>query len=137
MSTLTIAFTETSYQTAPLPDYDPFLLDRAATLFRMVARRIGPVRARQHRGSFSFIAASSDLTAAKIVIYELGKGKMNGPDPHLVNGVYVFIRLSGNAIGHTLGVAPKHHERFAYFRLQDGQDLDEMADFIAACAGAQ
>ena len=65
MSTLTIAFTETSYQTAPLPDYDPFLLDRGATLFRMVARRIGPVRARQHRGSFSFIAASSDLTAAR------------------------------------------------------------------------
>jgi hypothetical protein len=30
-----------------------------------------------------------------------------------------------------------HHERFAYFRLSDSQDLEEMADFIAACAGAQ
>ena len=137
MSTLNIAFTETSYQTAPLSEYDPSLLDRAATLFRRVAQRVGPVRAKQHKGSFSFIAASSDATAAKIVIYEAGKGKMNGPDPHLVNGVYVLIRLTGNATGKTIGVAPKHHERFAYFRLQDGQELEEMADFIAACAGAQ
>jgi len=137
MSTLTIAFTETSYQTAPLPEYDPALLDRATTLFRCVAVRVGHVRAKQHKGSFSFIAASSDATAAKILIYEAGKGKMNGPDPHLVNGVYVLLRLHGNATGQTIGVAPKHHERFAYFRLQDGQDLDEMADFIAACAGAQ
>lgn len=71
------------------------------------------------------------------MIYELGKGKMNGPDPHLVDGVYVLIRLFGNATGHTIGVAPNHHERFAYFRLHDGQDLDEMADFIVACAGAR
>ena len=30
-----------------------------------------------------------------------------------------------------------HHERFAYFRLACEQGLDEMADFIAAFAGAQ
>ena len=29
------------------------------------------------------------------------------------------------------------HERFAYFRLHDEQGLDEMADFIVACVGAQ
>ena len=137
MSTLPIVFTETSYQTAPLSEYDLSLLGRAAKLFRLVALRVGHVRAKQHKGSFSFIAASSEATAAKILIYEAGKGKMNGPDPHLVNGVYVLIRLPGSATGHTIGVAPQHHERFAYFRLHDGQNLDEMANFIATCAGAQ
>ena len=136
MSTLTIAFTETSYQTAPLTEYDPHLFDRAALLFQCAARRVGH-RARRHRGSFSVIAASSDATAAKIVIFEAHKGKINGPDPHLVDGVYVLIRLPANATGKTIAVAPKHHERFAFFRLHESQDLDEMADFIAACAGAQ
>jgi len=136
MSTLTIAFTESSYQTAPLNLYDPDLAGRATALFRCVAARVGH-RAKRHRGSFSVIAGSSDATAAKIVIFEAGKGKTNGPNPHLANGVYVLIRLPGDATGQTIGVAPKHHERFAFFRLQDSQDLEEMADFIAACAGAQ
>jgi hypothetical protein len=137
LSTLTIAFTETSYQTAPLAEYDPALLDRAASLFRRVARLVGPGRTKRHRGSFSVLAASNDSTAAKIVIYESGIGKMNGPDPQLADGVYVLIRLPANAAGRTLAVAPQHHERFAYFTLASGQDLDEMADFIATCAGAQ
>lgn len=137
MSTLTIAFTETSYQTEPLAEYAPALLDRAAALFQRVAKRVGHARARRHTGSFSVIAASSEATAAKIVIYERGKGKTNGPNPQLVDGVYVLIRLFGDATGHSIAVAPNHHERFAYFRLHDGQDLDEMADFIVACAGAR
>jgi hypothetical protein len=130
-------FTETSYQTAPLADYTPALRDRASALFRLVTERAGPSRVKEHRGSFSVIAASSDATAAKILIYEAGKGKVNGPDPRLADGVYVLIRLPGSATGRTIGVAPMHHERFAYFLLHEAQGLDEMADFIAACAGAQ
>jgi len=129
-------FTETSYQTAPLVDYSPAFRERAAALFRLVAERVGAARAKEFKGSFSMIAASSDATAAKIVIYEAGKGKINGHDPRLLDGIYVLIRVHGTA-GRTIGVAPMHHERFAYFRLHDEQGLEEMADFIAACARGQ
>lgn len=70
------------------------------------------------------------------MVYEAGKGKINGTDPRREDGVYVLIRVPSNAIGRTIGVAPKHDERFVYFRLAPGQNLDQMADFIAACAGA-
>ena len=136
MGTMEFQFTETSYQTAPLVDYSPPFRQRAAALFRLVAERVGAARAKEFKGSFSVIAASSDATAAEIVIYEAGKGKINGHDPQLADGVYVLIRVHGKA-GRTIGVAPMHHERFAYFRLADEQGLEEMADFIAACAGAQ
>ena len=136
MGTLEFAFTETSYQTAPLEDYRPELLERAGALFKRIVDRAGPSRAKQFKGSFSVFAASSDATAAKIIIYESGKGKVNGHDPGLTDGVYVLIRVHG-ATGRTLGVAPMHHERFAYFRLIEAQPLDEMADFIASCAAAQ
>ena len=136
MTPMDLPFTETSYQTAPLAEYSPAFRDRAAALFRLVAERVGASRAKEHRGSFSVIAASSDATAAKILIFETGKGKINGGDPGLADGVYVLLRVH-SPTGRTLGVAPAHHERFAYFRLHDEQNPDEMADFIAACAGAQ
>lgn len=136
MDTMEFQFTETSYQTAPLADYSPVFRERAAALFRLVAERVGGARAKQFKGSFSVIAASSDATAAKILIYEAGKGKINGHDPQLANGIYVLTRVHGTA-RRTIAVAPMHHERFAYFRLHEGQGLDEMADFLAACATAQ
>jgi hypothetical protein len=136
MGTLEFSFTETSYQTAPLVEYDPELRARAAALFRLVTERTGPSRVKQFTGSYSIFAASSDATAAKIVIYESGKGKINGFDPQLASGIYILIRVHGTT-GRTIGVAPKHHERFAYFRLHESQALEEMADFIVSCAGAQ
>jgi hypothetical protein len=136
MGTLEFPFTETSYQTVSLAEYSPAFHDRAAALFRLVTSRVGESRAKVHKGSYSVIAASSESTAAKILIYEAGKGKINGLDPHLADGVLVLIRVHGTA-RRTLGVAPMHHERFAYFRLAGEQDLGEMADFIAACAAAQ
>jgi hypothetical protein len=131
-----LPFTETSYQTAPLADYSPVFRDRAAALFRLLSERVGPARAKQHTGSYSVVAASSDATAAKVLVYESGKGKMNGDDPQLADGVYVLLRVHGTT-GRTLGVAPAHHERFAYFQLQETHPLDEIADFIAACVKAQ
>jgi len=70
------------------------------------------------------------------MMYECAKGKINGHDLQLADGVYVLIRVHGTA-RYTIGVALMHHERFAYFRLLVGQGLEEVADFIAACAGAQ
>lgn len=70
------------------------------------------------------------------MIHERAKGKINGRDLQLGDGVYVPIRVHGTARC-TIGVAPMHRERFAYFRRLDGQDLEEIADFIAAGAGAQ
>ena len=131
-----LPFTETSYQTVPLVEYSPALRGRAAGLFQLVAERVGAAIAKEHKGSFSVLAATSEATAAKIMIYESSKGKINGRDLQLADGVYVLIRVHGSARC-TIGVAPMHHERFAYFRLLDGQGLAEIADFIAACAGAQ
>jgi hypothetical protein len=131
-----LPFPEASYQTAPLAQYSPALLHRATALFELVTERVGAPRAKEHKGSFSVLAVSSEATAAKIMIYESAKGKINGRDLQLADGVYVLIRVHGSARC-TIGVAPMHHERFAYFRLLDGQGLDEIADFIAACAGAQ
>lgn len=131
-----LPFPEASYQTVPLVEYSPALRDRATALFQLVAERVGAARAKEHKGSFSVLAATSEATAAKVMIYESAKGKINGRDLRLADGVYVLIRVHGSARS-TIGVAPMHHERFAYFRLLDGQDLEEIADFIAACAGAQ
>ena len=131
-----LPFTEASYHTVPLVEYSPALRGRATALFQLVTERVGAARAKEHKGSFSVLAASSEATAAKIMVYESAKGKINGRDLRLADGVYVLIRVHGSAPC-TIGVAPMHHERFAYFRLLDGQGLDEIADFIAACAGAQ
>jgi hypothetical protein len=131
-----LPFPETSYQTVPLMEYNQALRDRATALFHLVSGRVGVARAKEHKGSFSVLAASSEATAAKIMIYESGKGKINGHDLQLADGVYVLVRVHGTA-RRTIGVAPMHHERFAYFHLLDDQGLEEIADFIAACAGAQ
>jgi hypothetical protein len=87
------------------------LPNRAASLFDLVSDRVGQARAKAYKGSFSLIAVSSDATAAKIVIYEDGKGKVNGIDPFLVDGVYVLIRVQNADAHRTIGVAPKHDER--------------------------
>lgn len=127
----------TSYQTAPLGDYAVALRERAAELFRRISERTGRAGSKEYKGSFSIFAQSSDATAAKIVVYEEGKGRINGTAPMLEDGVYVLIRVPSNAAGRTIGVAPKHDERFAYFRLASDQNLDQMADFVATCARAQ
>lgn len=107
---------QTSYQTAPLLDYRDDFRDRATLLFHLVQQRLGPNRVREYKGSFSVLQEPSLATAAKIVIYESGKGSINGPDPSLADGVYVWVRVPGGPAGRTIAVAPHHNERFAYFR---------------------
>ena len=104
-----LPFTEASYQTVPLVEYSPALRGRATALFQLVTERVGAARAKEHKGSFSVLAASSEATAAKIMIYESAKGKINGHDLRLADGVYVLIRVHKSARC-TIGVAPMHHE---------------------------
>jgi hypothetical protein len=122
-----------SYQTAPLEEYSAALRERAADLFRRVASRLGPGKAVAHKGSWSFIEQASEATAAKLIVFEAGKGKTNSIDPLPADGVYVLLRVPAGAPTRTLGIAPMHYERFAYFRLCAEQDLDEMAEFLAGC----
>jgi hypothetical protein len=126
--------TQTSYQTAPLTDYREDLRERASSVAALVERRLGTPRIREYKGSFSFLQEPGLATAAKIIIYERGKGSINGPDPALSDGVYILVRVPGGPSGRTIGVAPHHGERFAYFKLLEGQNPDETANFIAAYA---
>ena len=128
---------QTSYHTTPLGEYREDFRQRATALFGLVQERLGPSRVREYKGSFSVLQEPSLATAAKIVIYEAGKGAINGPDPVLTGGIYILVRVPGGPIGRTIGVAPHHGERFAYFRLTDTQTLEEIADFVAACADRQ
>jgi hypothetical protein len=101
-------------------------------------------------------------TVAKLVIYQRGVGVECGSFPVLNDGVYVLIRVDGAASTRiwvpemtdlvfpqffalvsqhvTLGVAPMHYKRFAYFRVEsalraDLADLyhEQVALFLAAC----
>lgn len=126
---------DTSYQPCPLASYSRSLQAVARDLFARACRYVEPCRAVAHEGSFSILSASTKVTAAKIVIYEAGRGKINGRDPCLADGVYVLIRTkpTENNGAFTIAVAPRP-VRFAYFRLSGGQDLDEVARFMVACA---
>lgn len=144
-----------SYQTAPLAAYSKELSERAEGLFETVQQRLGQ-RARKCKGSFSVYANSSSETSAKIVIYQHGLGRRSGEWPALADGIYILIRCDGmagrriwqgelpgsSAYRHrldpnkTLGIAPKHQERFAYFRFEPGDAASDIADLLATCSSA-
>ncbi len=146
---------EPSYQTAPLIEYSAFLRHRVEELFDVITRKIGS-KARRYKGSFSVFGNRSKETAAKIVIYQRGLGRENGTWPAISDGVYILVRCNG-AVGRaiwdadmlrsnpfhqrlnrnqTLGIAPKHRERFAYFRLGTKDDIEVVGDLLATCASA-
>ena len=88
----------------------------------------------QPDGSYSIRRSGGDETAAKIVIFESSLAReawRPGPD-----GVYVCSRTAGNRAtrAHTVGFIPNSEERFAYFRLEASQNLDNLARFIVACS---
>jgi hypothetical protein len=145
------SLTGPSYQTAPLVEYPEKLQDVAEDLFEAVRPRIGN-RTKRYKGSFSLLARSSSETAAKLVIYQRGLGRENGRWPALANGVYVLIRCNGSVgaairergllssphmrldASRTIGIAPKHDERFAYYLLEPRDDLGTIAELIIACS---
>ena len=144
-----------SYQTAPLSEYSSVLRIRAEELFEIVSQQIGRM-SKRYKGSFSIFSNSSNETAAKIVIYQRGLGRENGNWPPLADGIYVLVRCNGGAgraiwngdllrsSGYherldperTLGIAPKHHERFAYFRLEAEDEIRAIADLLVVFASA-
>jgi hypothetical protein len=136
ITSLDVQLPAASHQTAPIAEYNPAFQQTATELFRRICCRVPSGRVNNPDGSFSILGGLRNTTVARILIYEAGKGKINGLDPCLEDGVYVLIRTTGGSRAKTIGVAPWHDTRFAYLRLLPGQDLDEMADFIAACADA-
>jgi hypothetical protein len=127
-----------SYQTAPLTHYDASFRKHADAIFEEMRALVGE-RAKRYKGSYSILARTSSETVAKIVIYQRGLGRENGVWPVLEDGVYVLVRTNGDVepliweaetirsagFGQTLdpdvtiGIAPKHERRFAYFRIAD------------------
>lgn len=136
-----------SYQTAALFTYNKDYQRTAKDLCEKTAE-LG-ARARAHKGSYSILGTSSEETAAKIVIYEDGKGKMNG-GLHLRDGVYVLIRANGTAgqrnrtilaekglltllSADTIGVAPSHEQPFHYLRVDD-TNVNQCLELLRVCA---
>jgi hypothetical protein len=143
--------TDPSYQTVPLAEYSPRFRTLAFTLFDMVRQRAGTGKAIEYDGSFSVLAKSNSQTIAKIIIFEEGKGKLNGKwAHHFPGGVYILVRTSGTLATHiwsihrdrlrtlrgldpsdTIGIAPNHGTRFAYERVTDQHELGRLADLLA------
>jgi|SRR5271157_3640154 len=142
-----------SYQTAPLADYSLSLQRRGTLLFNEVEKSVGG-RAKRYDGSWSVLARSSDVTVAKIVIYQRGVGHENGVLPFPKDGVYVLVRTSGSGgsaiwksgivetLGFsqrlrrdsTVGIAPRHDRRFAYFEVTDEDDQKRIGQLLAKCS---
>ena len=143
-----------SYQTAPLQAYSAVHQALAERFYNRVVQIVGSDQANDWKGSCSVFAATSDATVGKIVIYEAGKGKINGDWPDLQEGVYALIRandeigdriwgellpprllaeLDHAARDRTIGVAPSHSEQFAYARVTE-ENLEIAARYLAICA---
>jgi hypothetical protein len=145
------------YQTDRLEKYPRQFQQVAEDLFRLVIGAVSPVQAKKFPGSYSIFGTSSKETAAKIVIYHPNIGKKPREWPHIRDGVYILIRANGVLARNiwddileqelpeafarmwrtdTIAVAPKHDERFAYFPVVAGDDLNEIASLIEACSRA-
>ena len=117
-----------SYQTAPLADYRPEYQAVAEELFEKTVALIGRPAAEKSQGSYSFLTKGGSI-AGRIIIYEHGRGRENGPFPMLQESVYLLLRTRRSA-PNTLGIAPKEEERFHYRRV-DPADLNAVAQDIA------
>jgi hypothetical protein len=146
-----------SYQTAKLHEYPRPFLDVAEDLFNKVSAHLRPERVERHEGSFSIYADDVEETVAKIVIYDPYLGRASHDWPHVRDGVYVWVRANGSA-GEgmwggilptempwmfermwrdvTVQIAANPQAEFTYFPVMAGDDLDDIADFIAACSRA-
>lgn len=143
-----------SYQTVPLEEYSQEFQGLAHRLFQRVSDIIGTHQPKPNRGSYSVLAATSQATVAKVIIFEDGKGKTNGYWPDLRDGVYALVRANdeiGDRIWNeflptqlplepdranrntTIGIAPSHSEQFAYFRVTE-PNLEAISRYLAVCA---
>jgi hypothetical protein len=121
-----------NYQAAPISCYPPELRQRAAALAHRVSQRVGSKRVKIRRGSYSILdfAPPHGGVTAKIIIYKGGR------TPELPEGIYILIGVASAQAEkvRTITCVPWRNTHYTYFRLGNDQDLDEMADFIAASA---
>jgi hypothetical protein len=146
-----------SYQTGRLQQYDRRFLDVAEAVFERVCRRTAPHQVERHEGSFSIYGQSSKETAAKIVIWDQQVGRSSRDWPRMRDGVYIWIRCNGplgeaiwgDALPNempwmfqrmwrdsTVQISANSQAEFTYFPIMAGDDLDDIASLISACARA-
>jgi hypothetical protein len=118
-----------SYQTVPLTDYRREFQSLAEALFqRLSSSGITGGSPVKYKGSYSFLDLEH-RTIAKVIIYQDGLGRKNGPFPALDDGVYLLVR-SDEESPNTIGVAPKHNERFTHWPI-DANELDRVPEIWA------
>lgn len=137
-----------SYQTGRFPEYSTEFVHVADTLANFLQQRRTGKPVVRFEGSYSIISPITGETSAKILIFQHRVGKINlGPLALLNDGVYVLVRRNGTvgtvvqASGlamlsridqrDEIGVAPKHNEQFGFFPIMAGENLQDIADFLA------
>lgn len=139
-----------SYQTAPLSEYGAQHQQIAEDLFVRISN--WGLRTVKYKGSYSIYMAPSHETAAKIIIFEEGKGRLCGGS-HFQAGVYLLVRANGPAgerntaalaaqsrltafpSSDTIGIAPAHRERFRYLRVDD-TTIDSCLELLLVCTSS-
>jgi hypothetical protein len=125
-----------SAPTNAAPGYQPACLDEcsrelqalAEQVFEKTASLAGQTMSQKGNDGYSFRSEGGG-TAARIIIYQRHHGTETGPFPMLHDGVYVLLRTRASA-PNTLGIAPRHEERFNYRRVNE-INLDDVAREIA------
>jgi hypothetical protein len=144
-----------TYQPKPLIEYQQGYQEVARAIFHMVENEVHPKNVLARKGTFSIIASSCGETAAKIVVYGSEIGKQSDL-PFMRDGVYIWIRSNGTCgpriFGGTLSqempvlfrrmdrhnvisITPKREAEFRYFPVMAGDDFNEIAQLLIACAG--
>jgi len=137
-----------SYQPGRLSEYSAEFIDVAERLLDLLRRQQTGKPVKDFPGSYSIISPNTGETVAKILIYQEGVGSENpGPLALRNDGVYILIRRNGNVgpviqasgfqmLSRThpnedIGVTPKRDERFGFFPIMAGENLQQIADFLA------
>lgn len=120
-----------SYQTAPLTDYRSEHRNLAERIFRAAAAQLRPALVHSYKGSYSFFGDHRKETVAKIIIFEQGVGRVHHDWPIERDGVYVLLRVHGETDKPTVGIAPRHAERFTY-QCIGAADADAVVQKIVA-----
>jgi len=137
-----------SYQTGRFSEYVAEFVDVAGRLANLIQQRQTGKPVVRFEGSYSIVSPNSSETSAKILIFQHGVGRINfGPLALRNDGVYVMVRRNGTvgpavqASGFAMlsrldprdeiGVAPKHDEQFGFFPVMAGENLQQIAGFLA------
>jgi hypothetical protein len=144
-----------SYQSKPLVEYEERYVNIASTIAQRLSEKVPAAQLKEYKGTFSILRTTTKETAAKIVLWDPENWKSGDALPFMREGVYIWVRANGE-LGEsiwgdtlpvempwmfrrlqrtiTLQIAPHYDVEFAYFPVMAGDDLDEIAEFLAACA---